>query len=130
MSDDLASIAGVLATYFDGLYHSDSDLLRRVFHPAARYVTAVADPIVVWSMDDYLPVVDARPSPAAKGEPRADRIVSIELAGPVTAVARVECRIAPKSFVDLLTLVSVDGRWQVISKVFHYDLDEEPTCPT
>jgi hypothetical protein len=52
-------------------------------------------------------------------------VVSVELAGPVTAVARVDCRIAPKSFVDILTLVRVDERWQIISKVFHFELDGE-----
>ena len=53
----------------------------------------------------------------------ADRVVSIEFAGPVTAIARVECSIGPKHFVDLLTLVHVDGRWQIIAKVFHFDLE-------
>jgi hypothetical protein len=117
------------AVHFDGLHHSDTERLRAVFHPQARYVTATDDTLVVWSMEDYFPVVDARPSPASKGEHRRDRIVSIELAGPVTAVARVECRVAPKSFTDILTLVRIDGRWQIISKVFHFDL-EEPACPT
>ena len=75
-------------------------------------------------MDEYLPIVDARPSPASKGEARRDRVIAVEFAGPVTAFARVECAIAPKSFVDLLTLVLVEGRWQIVSKVFHYDVYE------
>ena len=129
MDARFAAITQVLATYFDGLHHSDTERLRSVFHPAARYVTATDDPIVVWSMDDYFPVVEGRPSPGSKGEARADRIVSIELVGPVTAVARVECRIAPKSFTDILTLIRVDDRWQIISKVFHFDL-QESACPT
>ena len=130
VSESIADIAEVLATYFDGLHHSDTERLRKVFHPQALYVTATAEPLVVWSMDDYLPVVEGRPSPASKGEAREDRIVSIELAGPVTSMARVECRIAPRSFTDILTLIHVDGRWQIISKVFHYDLDAEAACPT
>jgi hypothetical protein len=141
MGDRFAAITDVLGTYFDGLHHSDTGRLRRVFHPAARYVTATDGTLLTLSMDEYLPIVDQRPSPASKGETRRDRIVSIEVAGPVTAFARVECAIAPKSFVDLLTLVHVDGRWQIVSKVFHYDLaedygedkdedDEEVPCPT
>ena len=57
-----------------------------------------------------------------------DRIVSIEFAGPATAFARVECAIAPKAFVDFLTLVRVEGRWQILAKVFHYELldDDAP----
>jgi hypothetical protein len=131
MDARFAAITQVLATYFDGLYHGDTDRLRTVFHPTARYATASDGSLLTLSMDEYLPIVDKRPSPASKHEERRDRIVSIELAGPVTAFARVECAIAPKSFTDLLTLVHVDGRWQIISKVFHYDLDpQEPPCPT
>jgi Putative lumazine-binding len=119
------SVAAVLATYFDGLHHSDTSRLREVFHPAARYVTATDGTLLTRSMGEYLPIVEERPSPASKREARHDRIVSIEFAGPVTAFARVECAIAPRRFVDLLTLVLVDGRWQIISKVFHYEIDPE-----
>ena len=41
----------------------------------------------------------------------------------MTALARVECSIGPKHFTDLLTLVHVGGRWQIIAKVFHFDLE-------
>lgn len=116
------AVARVLSDYFDGLHHSDTQILRRVFHPSARYACATDGSLLVLGMEEYFPVVDKRPSPASKGEPRTDRIVSIEFAGPVTAFARVECSIAPKFFTDLLTLVRLDGRWQIISKVFHYEL--------
>ena len=124
MDERFATVVDVLGTYFDGLHHSDTDRLRRVFHPSARYVTATDGTLLSLSMDEYLPIVDARPSPAGKGEARRDRVIAVEFAGPVTAFARVECTIAPKSFVDLLTLVLVEGRWQIVSKVFHYDVDE------
>ncbi|HEY6940019.1 nuclear transport factor 2 family protein [Dokdonella sp.] len=110
-----------LDDYFDGLYHSDVARLRRVFHPAAQYACATDGALLLRTMDEYLPIVAARPSPASRGEPRRDRIVSIEFAGPVTAFARVECTIAPKAFVDFLTLVRLDGRWQILTKVFHYE---------
>lgn len=117
-----ADIAAVLTTYFDGLYHSDTQRLRTVFHPKAIYACATDGSLLHLTMDEYFPVVDNRPSPASRNEPRRDRVVSIEFAGPVTAIARVECAIGPKFFTDLLTLVRLDGRWQIISKVFHYDL--------
>jgi hypothetical protein len=130
VDDRFAAITELLGAYFDGLHHSDTGRLRQVFHPVARYATATDGTLVSLSMDEYLPIVDQRPSPASKREARRDRVISIELAGPVTAFARVECTIAPKSFVDLLTLVHVDGRWQIVTKVFHYDVDEEPSCRT
>lgn len=42
----------------------------------------------------------------------------------MTALARVECAIGPKFFTDLLTFIKLDGRWQIIAKVFHYELTE------
>jgi hypothetical protein len=56
-----------------------------------------------------------------RSETRRDAIVSIEFAGPVTAFVHAKCAIGPRYFSDFLTLIRVDGRWQIISKVFHYE---------
>lgn len=122
MKAAFADVETVLGAYFEGLYHSDTAILRRVFHPAALYACATDGSLLTMHMEEYFPVVDKRPSPASRGDARTDRIVAIEFVGPVTALARVQCSILPKHFTDLLTLVFVDGRWQVISKVFHYEL--------
>ena len=116
------SIIAVLQDYFDGLYHSDTTRLRRVFHANATYACATQAPLVHMDMPTYFALVDKRPSPASKSEKRRDRIAAIEFAGPVTAFARVECAIGPRFCTDFLTFVHVDHRWQVIAKVFHYDL--------
>lgn len=118
-----ADVAAVVKDYFEGLYYSETQILRRVFHPQAVYATASHGKPLILRMDEYFPIVDARPSPASKGEVRTDEIVSIEFVGPVTALAKLRCSIQPKHFVDLLTLIHVDGRWRVIAKVFH---SEEP----
>ena len=116
------AVVAVLHDYFEGLYRSDTQLLRRVFHPQALYACATDGTLLALGMGEYLPLVDKRPSPASRGDARAERILAIEFAGPVTALARVECVILPKRFTDLLTLVRLDGRWQIIAKVFHYTL--------
>lgn len=120
-----ASIEQTLQDYSDGLHTSDTALLKSVFHPQAIYASATGGVLVHRTMDEYFPIVDARPSPASRHEARRDRVVSIDFAGPVTAVARVECAIGPKRFDDILTLVLLDDRWQIIAKVFHYELAEE-----
>lgn len=122
MDQRYQDVSAAFADYFDGLYHSDTARLARVFHPQAHYACATEGHLTHLTMDQYFPIVDARPSPASRGETRADKIVSIEFAGPVTAFVRAECAIGPKHFTDLLTLVRLDGRWQIISKVFHFDL--------
>jgi hypothetical protein len=115
-------IEAVLAAYFEGLYRSDTDILRHVFHPAALYACATGGTLLTLRMEEYLPMVAKRPSPASRDEARTDRIIAIEFVGPVTALARVQCSILPKHFSDVLTLLFVEGRWQVISKVFHFEL--------
>ncbi|MEM9388606.1 MAG: nuclear transport factor 2 family protein [Pseudomonadota bacterium] len=108
----------MLVTYFQGLYYSDTTRLATVFHPQALYATADEHPTLVRHMDEYLSVVAARESPAARGDPRHDAIDAIELAGPNTAMARVRCVIGSRRFVDFLTLVRERGRWRIMAKVF------------
>ena len=117
-----AEIRALLQDYFDGLHFSDAERLGRVFHPSAMYACATTGTLQRLDMAAYLPMVAQRPSPASLGQPRADEIVSIELAGPVTALARVHCTIAPKRFTDLLTLVRLEGEWRILAKVFHFEV--------
>lgn len=119
-----SDVSDVLTKYFDGLYHSDVARLKDVFHPKAHYVCATSGTLQYLTMDEYFPAVEARISPRENGEIRRDKIVSIERTGPSTAFAHVECSIGAKLFSDFLTLIRLDDRWQIISKVFHYELLE------
>ena len=123
MNTPFNAVIAVLHDYFDGLYRSDTKILKKVFHPQAIYACASDGTLLALRMEEYFAVVDQRPSPASRGDARTDRVLSIDFIGPVTAIARVQCSILPKHFTDSLTLVLVDGRWQIISKVFHYELE-------
>ena len=118
MSAAFQDISVVLADYFDALYFCDVEKLQRVFHPKAIYATADESPLLHRTMEEYVPVVAARQSPASRGEPRRDHIDAIDLAGENTAVARVRCSIGTRDFVDILTLVRTEGAWRIIAKVF------------
>jgi hypothetical protein len=113
------AVAAAIEVYFDGLHYSDTARLRQVFHPRAVYASASDGALLHRTMEDYLPIVDARPSPASRGEVRRDRIRSIGFAGPVTALATVNCAIGDRYFTDFLSFVLEGGRWQIIAKVFH-----------
>lgn len=117
----LEAVVSVVETYFDGLHHSDTTRLRRVFHPQAQYVTVSDGTLLYRDMETYFDVVDKRQSPASRGEARTDEIVAVEFAGPVTARVNLRCSIGSRDFIDFLTLIFIDDRWQVISKVFHFD---------
>lgn len=114
----LIDITQCLADYFDGLYHCDVEKLASVFHPKAIYATADETPLLHRTMEEYLPIVAARPSPASRGETRRDHIDEIQMAGDNTALARVRCSIGSRDFVDFLSLVRTDGQWRIVAKVF------------
>ena len=116
-------VLDLLQQYFDGLYHSDADALARVFHPQASYVCATDGALIHLDMARYLPIVAQRPSPASRDETRADEVLGIDFIGPTAALAKVRCRIGPKHFTDLLSLIHIDQRWQIIAKVFDFQLD-------
>lgn len=118
MTAAFQDISAVLTDYFDALYFCDVEKLQRVFHSKAIYASADETPLLYRTMEEYVPVVAARQSPASRGEPRRDHIDAIELAGENTAIARVRCSIGTRDFVDFLTLVRTEGLWRIIAKVF------------
>ncbi len=122
MTTPFAEVEALLAAYFEGLYQGDTGILSQVFHPDALYACATGGSLLSLRMDAYFQLVEGRPSPASRQDPRTDRIVAIEFVGPVTALARVQCSILPRHFTDLLSLLRVEGRWQVMAKVFDFEL--------
>lgn len=120
MRSALAEIEELLNRYFDALYRSDAELLGELMHPSAVYASASEQPLLHRTMDEYLPIVAARESPAVRGEARHDAIDMIDFAGPDTALAKVRCAIGRRHFTDYLSLVREEGRWRIIAKVFHF----------
>jgi len=120
MKSDVAEVEQVLEVYFDGLYEGDTKKLAAAFHPASHLYSVGTDGKAAdFPRADWFKMVEGRPSAKSKGSERRDRIVSIDFSSPSTAFAKVECQIPPRYFTDYLTLLKVDGRWQVISKSFH-----------
>jgi Putative lumazine-binding len=119
------AIADLLQRYFDALHFADADTMEQILHPSAIYATADEAEPLFRSVPDYLTVLRGRVSPREKGEERADKIISIELAGKNTALARVECTIGERHFIDFLSLLYIDQKWLIIAKVFAINFEEE-----
>lgn len=121
MSGAHAEIAALVRTYLDGLYHCDLGRLGAVFHPQALYATAAGEAPLLLKLDEYLPQVAQRDPPARLGAPRHEEVLAIDLAGPATAMVKLRCRFFGRDYVDFLSVVRFDGRWQIVAKVFHFD---------
>ncbi|TVO67032.1 nuclear transport factor 2 family protein [Denitromonas ohlonensis] len=126
MTDDTAAITELLQKYYDALVRCDTALLAEVLHPEAHYFTASDGTLLHLDMPTYFPIVAGRTSPDSTGEACRYTIDSIELIGPVTALARMRSTMMQKHFNDILSLIRLDGQWRIIAKVFHFD----PATPT
>jgi hypothetical protein len=116
------AIVDLLKRYYDALYRCDTDLLASVFHASAQYFTASSGELLHLDMHSYFPIVKQRISPESSGDPYTFSIDSIELAGAVTAIARMHSSMLGKDFIDLLTLIKLEDGWKIIAKVFHYTI--------
>lgn len=126
VTDDLEQLLKAVNAYLDALYFGDTELFERVMHPHVRLFSATDAQMLELDLPAYLEIVRNRPSPASKHDPRLDRVLSVEIASPTTAHVRVEDAVLPKRFTDELTFVRTDGEWKIVSKVWHYVLDQRP----
>ncbi|MEM8497790.1 MAG: nuclear transport factor 2 family protein [Pseudomonadota bacterium] len=113
------AITAVIEEYFDALYEASESKMGAIFHTSGVYATADESPVLIRDKPSYLNVLRQRTSPASREETRKDSIDSIEMAGENTARAIVRCSIGNSDFIDFLTLVRDEGRWQIIAKIFH-----------
>ncbi len=120
MDKSYDEIAEALRAYFDGFYEGDVEALKRIFHPNAHLYSATDGPLQDDPMDAVYARVGARTPPAAGRQKRLDRILSIDRSGPESALAKVQIAIGRKLFTDYLSLLKLDGRWQIISKTYTY----------
>ena len=118
MEQDRKAIEAVVQTYLDGLYEGDADKLAQAFHPTSALTQWFEGELKITPRDTWLDAVRHRPSPKALGLARADEILSIDIAAPGMAVVRLRCAIPPRFFTDVLSLLKIEGRWQVAQKVF------------
>jgi hypothetical protein len=118
----LAAIEAVVQTYLDGLHEGDTEKLAAAFHPASELRSEKDGQLAELKRDAWLEAVRSRPNPKAKGLPRHDRILAIDLAGPELAVVKLNCAIPPRFFTDVLVLLKLEGGWRIVSKAFRTEI--------
>lgn len=110
-----------IQAYFDALYFGSVEGFRSVFHPQAQLFSATEGKLVHLDLETYMDLVRNRPSPHAKGDPRQDVVISATVGSVTTAHVRLSDVYLPKRFTDDITFVHIDGRWQIVSKVWHFE---------
>jgi hypothetical protein len=124
-TDDAKAIESVIQSYLDGLHEGDAGKIASAFHPTSALTSiSEAGELAITPRDIWLDNVRNRPSPKQRGLPRHDQVLSIDLVGPTMAYVKLKCAIPPRFFTDQLSLLKIDGRWQIAQKVFMTELRE------
>ena len=118
---DLEAVQRTVWTYLDGLYEGDATKLASAFHEESHLYSLAEGKLTDLPRPQWLELVANRPSPKSRELKRTDRIVSVDFAGPETALAKVECSIHPRYFTDYLTLLKFAEGWRIVSKTFRTD---------
>jgi Putative lumazine-binding len=121
---DTTDIESVIQSYLDGLYESDADKIASVFHPTSALTSVANGELVITPRDQWLDRVRTRPSPKQQGLPRHDHVLVVDLVSPTMAYVKLKCAIPPRFFTDQLSLLKIDGRWQIAQKVFMTEMQE------
>ena len=114
-------IRAVIQTYFDCMYEASAEKTHAAFHPAARITGYMRGQFSEMTVSEFAATVaGVEPSPKDRGEPARLDVVSLDIAGE-TAVARVRDDYMGLTFLDTLSFVHVDDRWQIYNKLYHVE---------
>ncbi|MEN9603355.1 MAG: hypothetical protein RLZZ06_215 [Actinomycetota bacterium] len=112
------AIEVMLGEYFDVMYTQDMVKFDRVFHTNVVLYSAQTGELNRRPYDVYREAVVNRESPESKGEVRKDEILLIDEISDTAAMAKVQLQMFGGVMQDYLTLIHIDGRWQIISKIW------------
>jgi hypothetical protein len=114
---DEAAIRQTVQYYFDGGRNRDSVALRKAFHPEARMLFAKDGKLAVVPIGDYIArVAEDRLKPGEVDSVKR-RVAKVDVAGDA-AIARLELERPDALITDYMSLLKVDGRWQIVNKIF------------
>ncbi len=115
-TDDEQAIRAVVQLYFDGIIKYDEQSLRKAFHADANVIGTTKEGAADWEPFQEWVVYTRGDAPDPTG--RENRIVSIDITGNA-AVAKTDLDWPHVHYVDYLSLLKIDGEWQIVNKIWN-----------
>ena len=112
------AIEAMLSDYFDAMHTQDMEKFDRVFHKDVVLYSAQTGELNIRPYVVYREAVVNRESPQSKGEARNEKIIMIDEISDTAALAKVQLEMFGGVMQDYLNLIHIDGRWQIISKIW------------
>jgi hypothetical protein len=115
--DDEAAVRATVALYFQAHATGDASFHTRAFHPEAELWSVKDGRMVREPVASYIARSNSG-RPAPDEAQRVRRIDSVQVAGEVATVA-VTLDYPTTLVRDFMTLLKLDGRWQIVNKTWH-----------
>ncbi len=117
---DLQLIRQTVQLYFDGMYHSDVEKLKKAFHASAALMGYYDENLAHIPLENWLEMVKERPAPSKSGEEYDMKLVSMDVTENVASV-KVRDFYMGLWFTDYLSLLKIEGEWVIVYKTFHHE---------
>ena len=114
---DEAAIRQTVQYYFDGGKNRDSLTLRKAFHPEARMLFSREGKLAVVPIGEYITRVGSEHLRPGEVDSTERKVVSVDVVGDA-AVAKLELKRPDARLIDYMSLLKVEGRWLIVSKIF------------
>ena len=112
------AIEAMLSEYFDVMHTQDMVKFDRVFNENVVLYSAQSGELNIRPFNVYREAVVNRESPQSKGEPRKEEIIFIDEMSETAALAKVQLQMFGGVMQDYLNLIFINGKWQIISKIW------------
>ena len=118
MDNEKKKIEHSIQTYYDSMYFSNGDLVRKIFHQDAKITGYLNNKLLRQSVEEFASFVEhQKPSPKEKEDKIILEILSLDI-GKTTAVAKVRDNYIGMIFIDTLSFIKVENNWQIYNKLF------------
>ena len=107
--------------YFETMFDADLTRFDRLFVPTAMLHGLRDGALRVLSAADYRGLLASTPSPKAKGAPRQQEILLLDVASAEQALVKVRVRIDQVLYLDYLAFHRLDSAWRLTAKSFHIE---------
>jgi hypothetical protein len=117
MDTDIRALLAMAQVYFDAAYEMDAEKFAAIFHPSSS-VTKVDDDgnVSVTPIETWLTRVRNMKAPKQQGAVRHDQILSVDVVREM-ALVKLNLRVPPRRFTDMLSCLKVNGTWKIAQKV-------------
>ncbi|AYD03419.1 nuclear transport factor 2 family protein [Neorhizobium sp. NCHU2750] len=111
------SVEAVVHLYVDGMALAHAGALRKAFHPKASIIGNYRGEVEWLSLNEFIDAVSSEGA-TDNGSKTLIQIEAIDVTGDAATVKVVD-EFAGMRFSDYLSLLKVDGRWLIVSKVYY-----------